>query len=47
MKAWLIIILGLTFLAQALGLITWNTVNIIWPILIVIVGIAKLSHKKV
>jgi len=38
-KACLFVVLGLTFLAQAIGIISWSVVNIIWPILLIIIGI--------
>lgn len=40
--AFLLIVFGLTFLLGAFQIISGETVNVIWPILVVIAGIKKL-----
>lgn len=40
-----LIVIGLVFFAQALGFIQGETLNILWPLLLVVLGIALLSHK--
>lgn len=42
MMPWLIILIGVDFLLGALGVLTWNFVDITWPILVIILGIGKL-----
>jgi hypothetical protein len=39
----LIVLFGLTFLLGALGVISGNTVSIIWPSLIILGGLMKLT----
>jgi hypothetical protein len=39
----LIILFGLTFFLQALGVLTAGATAIIWPIIIVLAGLAKLK----
>lgn len=42
----LIVLLGLTFLLGNMGTINAGTVNLIWPVLVIIAGGMKLfSHK--
>jgi hypothetical protein len=42
----LVILIGLTFLLGGLGILTWRGVDIIWPILLIIGGFAKLAGRK-
>lgn len=42
----LVILFGLTFLLGALGILTWGAVSIIWPIILILAGFAKLSGRK-
>jgi len=41
---WLIILIGLTFLLGNVGVFTVNAVNVIWPVLLVILGASKLCR---
>lgn len=43
---WLIILIGVDFLLGAISVLTWNFVDITWPILLIIAGIIKLAHCK-
>jgi len=43
-KPILIVLLGVTFLLQSLGYLSWGTVNVIWPILIIIAGFSKMCR---
>lgn len=44
--AWIMIIFGLIFLGGALGWWGYETVDILWPILVIIAGLMKLvAHK--
>lgn len=45
MIALLFIILGVTFFAQAAGLIPAGIASYIWPILLIVLGLGLLSHK--
>ena len=38
----LVILFGLDFLLAAVGVLTWDFVNITWPILLIIAGCMKL-----
>jgi hypothetical protein len=40
-----LIVLGLVFFARALGFIDTLSLNMAWPLLLVILGISLLSHK--
>ena len=40
----LIVLFGLTFLLGAMGTITMGTVNIVWPIIIIVAGLFKLNR---
>jgi hypothetical protein len=42
----LIILLGLTFLLQAFGVVGWYFVSVTWPILLIIAGIVKLAGRS-
>jgi hypothetical protein len=42
----IIIIIGLVFLLQSLGLITGSVWQIIWPILIIIAGLGIICKEK-
>ncbi len=42
----LVILLGLDFLLGAWGIISSDTVNIIWPILVIVAGATKLGEKS-
>ena len=41
-KPILVVLLGLTFLLQSLAVFSWGTVNVIWPILVIIAGFSKM-----
>lgn len=38
----LVILFGLAFLLEAFGALSMTVVNIVWPILVIIAGVAKL-----
>ena len=42
----LIILFGLTFLLEAYGMLGAATVGIVWPILVILTGILKLTSGK-
>ncbi len=42
----LAIILGLEFFFAEIGVLTWGFVNVTWPLLIVIAGIAALTNRR-
>jgi hypothetical protein len=42
----LVILIGLDFLAGAVGVLSWTFVDITWPILVIIGGIVKLGGCK-
>lgn len=42
----LIVLIGLSFLLQALQILTSDLVAILWPILLILAGLAKLSGRK-
>lgn len=46
MKAVFIIVFGLLFLAKALGWVSAETTNIVWPILVIVAGLGKLCPCK-
>lgn len=40
-----LIVIGLVFFAKALGLITADTIDVLWPLLLVVLGFGMLSHN--
>lgn len=40
-----LIVIGAVFFAQSLGLIQGETLNVLWPLLLIVLGIVLLSHK--
>jgi hypothetical protein len=40
--AWLLLVLGIVFLLQACGVVTWGFVNVTWPTLLIIFAIGKM-----
>jgi hypothetical protein len=40
------IIFGLVFLLGALGSLAWSTINIVWPILVILFGFMKLMGSS-
>jgi len=40
----LVILFGLTFLLGDWNVLTWGSVNVIWPILVILAGLAKMRH---
>ena len=44
--ALILIVIGVVFFAKALGFIENNTVDVLWPLLLVVVGFAMLSHRR-
>ena len=42
----LVILFGLLFLAKALGWVSADTVNMVWPILVIVAGAGKLCRCK-
>ncbi len=41
-----VIVFGIVFLLGYLSVLSWGAVNIIWPILVIIAGIMKLTKGK-
>ena len=41
----ILIVIGLVFFAQALGYITGDVINVLWPLLVVVLGLALITHK--
>jgi hypothetical protein len=41
---WLLILIGLDFLLGAIGVLPMGIVGIIWPILLIIIGIVKVAR---
>lgn len=42
----IVIIIGLTFLLQSLGLITADTWQIIWPCLVIVIGLGIINKER-
>ncbi len=42
----LIILLGLTFLLQAMGWLTNSTAMMVWPVIVIAAGVMKLADKS-
>jgi len=42
----LVILFGLTFLLGTWGTLSPDTVNIVWPILVIVAGLMKLAEKS-
>jgi len=42
----IIVIIGLIFLLQSLGLITGDTWKIIWPCLIIVIGLGIINRER-
>ncbi len=44
----LLIVVGAAYFAQALGLLTISatTFNLLWPLVLVVVGLSMISHRK-
>ncbi len=41
-----LIIVGLAFLLAALNILTWWFVQILWPIILIVIGIKMAAHSK-
>ena len=41
-----IVLVGVTFLLGNWNILTWNAVNTIWPILVIVGGLTKLTSNK-
>ena len=41
----ILIVIGTVFFAQALGFLTGETLQVLWPLLLIVLGIVLLSHK--
>ncbi|MAF81019.1 hypothetical protein CL628_03320 [bacterium] len=39
-----LIVTGLVFFAKALGLITGDVIEVLWPLLLIVLGLGMLSH---
>lgn len=42
----LIVLLGLTFLLKELGVLSAGMTNIVWPVIVIVVGLKKLMGKS-
>lgn len=40
-----LIVIGIVFFAKALGFIPGETMSILWPLLLVVLGLTMISHK--
>ena len=41
----ILVAIGLLFFAQTLGLVTAETMQVVWPLSLVIMGVVLISHK--
>lgn len=46
MVPWCIILIGLTFLLGQMNILTMEAVGLIWPVLLIIIGVTKLVKCK-
>lgn len=42
----LVVLFGVTFLLGAWGTLSWGTVNVVWPILVILAGLIKIGEKS-
>jgi len=42
----LVVLFGLTFLLQALGVVSWSFVMVAWPVLVIAAGLMKLGERS-
>ena len=42
----ILIVIGVVFLAKALGLVTTDAMSIIWPTLVIILGLSIMTHHR-
>jgi len=42
----LVILFGLVFLLGNWGILSWNAVNVIWPVLVILAGAMKLGEES-
>lgn len=40
-----LIVIGVVFFAQALGLLSGDVISVLWPLLVVVLGLSLISHK--
>ena len=43
---WALVLIGIAALLADFNILTWSAFNIIWPILLIIVGIAKMCKCR-
>lgn len=43
--ALVLVVIGLIFFARSLGYVDDDTISILWPLLLVIVGLSMVSHR--
>lgn len=41
----LLIVIGLVFFAKALGYIAGETLNVLWPLILIVIGFSLLSNR--
>lgn len=41
----ILIVIGVVFFARALGYIEGDTLSILWPLMVIVLGLSLLSHK--
>ena len=41
----ILIVIGLVFFAQALGFLPVESTKVLWPLLLIVLGLSLLSHK--
>ena len=42
----LIVLFGLAFLLGQWGALSWDSVNVIWPVLVIVAGLMKFTEKS-
>ncbi len=42
----LVVLFGLVFLLKGLNVLSPNVTNVVWPVLVVLVGLMKMSQSK-
>jgi len=42
----ILVVIGLVFFGKALGLITTDAISIIWPLLVIVLGISMITHHR-
>jgi predicted membrane protein len=43
---WILIILGIVFLLENVGIISWSMLGYWWPVILIAVGVGMMYHKE-